>query len=164
MPRAGGHACPKFNLLISNRYFGPVSIRKALLTRSGRLAQRARPAQSRSTGGRITPRAASGRDGFLNWKTTLSGEGRVAINVGEVEAVDIDDAEPRQGRLVPGRTAGLGFASRRSARFPRNLISGQRWLHVFGGTGKALVWWTPNCNQRMYQRMTGEDIEGPLLE
>ena len=42
-----------------------------------------------------------------------------------------------------GAPLGLGFSSQRSAPFPRNLISGQRRLRVFGGTGKALVCWTP---------------------
>jgi uncharacterized protein (AIM24 family) len=105
-------------------------------------------------------------DGPFNWKTTLAGHGRVAINApGPVETVDLAQAELRvQGRLVLGRTAGLHFSSQRSARFPRNLISGQRRLRVFAGTGKALVCWTPYWNQHMYHRMTGEDIEGSLFE
>jgi uncharacterized protein (AIM24 family) len=80
-------------------------------------------------------------DGILVWKTTLAGQGRVAINApGPVEPVDIADGELRvQGRLVEGRTGGLNFKSQRSARFPRNFISGQRRLRVFGGTGRALV-------------------------
>ena len=69
-----------------------------------------------------------------------------------------------QGRLVLGRTAGLAFSSQRSAPFPRNLISGQRRLRVYTGTGKALVCWTPYWNEHMYQRMTGESIEGSLFE
>ena len=77
----------------------------------------------------------------------------------------IDDGEMQvQGRLVLGRTDGLAFSSRRSARFPRNLISGQRRLRVFSGTGKVLVSWTPYWNQYMYQRMTGEGIEGTIFE
>jgi hypothetical protein len=35
---------------------------------------------------------------------------------------------------------------------------------VFSGTGKALVCWTPYWNQHMYERMTGENIEGTLFE
>ena len=69
-----------------------------------------------------------------------------------------------QGRLVLGRTPGLGFSSQRSAPFPRNFISGQRRLRVFGGTGKALVCWTPYWNEHMYQLMTGTGIEGSLFE
>ncbi len=105
-------------------------------------------------------------DGLFSWKTTVAGDGRVAINApGPVETVDVADTELRvQGRLVLGRTAGLKFSSQRSARFPRNYISGQRRLRVFAGTGKALVCWTPYWNQHMYQRMTGEDIEGSLFE
>ncbi len=105
-------------------------------------------------------------DGLLVWKTTLAGRGRVAINApGPVETVDIREGDLRvQGRLVLGRTAGLRFTSQRSARFPRNLISGQRRLRVFSGTGRALVCWTPYWNEHLYRRMTGESIEGSLFE
>jgi uncharacterized protein (AIM24 family) len=105
-------------------------------------------------------------DGFLVWKTTVAGHGRVAINApGPVETVDVADGELRvQGRLVLGRTAGLGFASERSAAFPRNLISGQRRLRVYSGSGRALVCWTPYWNEHLYKRMTGESIEGSLFE
>jgi uncharacterized protein (AIM24 family) len=105
-------------------------------------------------------------DGFLVWKTTVGGHGRVAINTpGPVETIDVADAEIRvQGRLVLGRTEGLQFSSQRSARFPRNFISGQQRLRVFKGTGKALVCWTPYWNEHLYKRMTGESIEGSLFE
>lgn len=106
------------------------------------------------------------RDGLLVWKTTMEGEGRVAINApGPVDTVNVQDADLRvQGRLVLGRTMGLTFSARRAARFPRSLIAGQGRLRVFSGTGKALVCWTPYWNQHMYQRMTGESIEGSLFE
>jgi len=105
-------------------------------------------------------------EGFFAFKTTLDGHGTVAINApGPVEIVDVDDGDLRvQGRLVLGRTDGLRFSSQRSARFPRNLISGQKRLRVFSGTGKALVCWTPYWNQHMYNQMTGESIEGSLFE
>jgi uncharacterized protein (AIM24 family) len=105
-------------------------------------------------------------DGFLTWKTTVSGRGRVAIDApGPVETVDISEGELRvQGRLVLGRTVGLGFSSQRSAPFPRNFISGQRRLRVYGGSGRALVCWTPYWNEHMYQLMTGSSIEGSLFE
>lgn len=105
-------------------------------------------------------------DGLFEWKTTVSGAGIVALNTpGPVETVDIEDGELRvQGRLVLGRTDGLGFESQRSARFPRNLISGQKRLRVFGGSGKALVCWTPYWNEHMYELLTGHGIEGSLFE
>ena len=105
-------------------------------------------------------------DGPLVWKTTVSGHGRVAINApGPVETVDVADGEMRvQGRLVLGRTEGLGFTSERSAPFPRNFISGQRRLRVYGGSGRALVCWTPYWNEHLYKQMTGESIEGSLFE
>ena len=105
-------------------------------------------------------------DGFLQWKTTVSGRGRVAINApGPVETVEVADGELRvQGRLVLGRTAGLGFASERSAPFPRNIISGQRRLRVYPGSGRALVCWTPYWNEHLYKQMTGGSIAGSLFE
>ena len=57
------------------------------------------------------------------------------------------------------------FSSQRAARFPRNLISGQKRLRVFSGSGKALVCWTPYWNEHLYQRMTGgETLQGSLFE
>jgi uncharacterized protein (AIM24 family) len=105
-------------------------------------------------------------DGFFQWKTTVSGRGKVAINApGPVETVEVRDGELRvQGRLVLGRTDGLAFASERSAPFPRNLISGQKRMRVYSGTGKALVCWTPYWNEHLYKIMTGEGIEGSLFE
>ena len=104
-------------------------------------------------------------DGFLNWKTTLAGAGRVAINApGPVETLDIDGELRVQGRLVLGRTDGLRFRSVRSARFPRNFISGQKRMRLFEGRGKVMVAWTPYWNQYMYNRMTGEDIESSIFE
>jgi uncharacterized protein (AIM24 family) len=105
-------------------------------------------------------------DGFLVWKSTVEGSGKVALDTpGPVETVEVEDGEFRvQGRLVLGRTEGLEFTSQRSARFPRNLISGQHRLRVYSGTGKALVCWTPYWNEHLYKQMTGAGIEGSLFE
>lgn len=93
---------------------------------------------------RFWPRLWAG-DGLFPWKTTLSGEGRVAINApGPVETIEVRETDLRvQGRLILGRTDGLKFTSERAASFPRNLISGQKRLRVHAGTGKALVCWAP---------------------
>lgn len=106
-------------------------------------------------------------DGLLSWKTTVSGEGKVAINApGPVEEVAVVDGELKvQGHLVLGRTSGLRFKSAKSARFPRNFISGQKRLRVYEGTGKALVSWTPYWNEFLHSRMTeGESIRTSLFE
>ena len=106
-------------------------------------------------------------DGLFAWKTTASGAGKVAINApGPVEEVEVKDGELKvQGRLVLGRTSGLKFKSVRSARFPRNFISGQQRLRVYEGTGKALVSWTPYWNEYLHSRMTeGEVIRTSLFE
>lgn len=104
-------------------------------------------------------------DGLFAWKSTVAGQGKVAINApGPVEVVEVDRELRVQGRLVLGRTEGLVFSSRRSAAFPRNFISGQKRLRVFTGRGRALVCWTPYWNEHLYRRMTGESIEGSLFE
>jgi uncharacterized protein (AIM24 family) len=105
-------------------------------------------------------------DGLFPWKTTITGPGTVALNApGPVETIDVRDTSFRvQGRLVLGRTDGLTFSSRRSAAFPRNLISGQKRMRVYTGTGRLMIAWTPYWNHHMYRRMTGEDIESTIFE
>jgi uncharacterized protein (AIM24 family) len=105
-------------------------------------------------------------DGLFPWKTTITGPGTVALNApGPVETIDVTDSSFRvQGRLVLGRTDGLKFSSRRSASFPRNLISGQKRMRVYTGTGRLMIAWTPYWNHHMYRRMTGEDIESTIFE
>jgi uncharacterized protein (AIM24 family) len=104
-------------------------------------------------------------DGFFPWKTTMSGQGRAAINApGPVETIEIDKAEMRvHGRLVLGRTDGLSFTSERPTTFLRSYISGQGRQRVFKGTGKALVCWTPYWNEKLLKTMEGEsEAEGPF--
>ncbi|WP_210529594.1 AIM24 family protein [Rubellimicrobium arenae] len=105
-------------------------------------------------------------DGFLAWKTTVAGQGLVAINApGPVEVVEVEDNEIRvQGRLVLGRTDGLSFSMKRASTLLRSPLVGQKLLRVLTGTGKALVCWTPYWNQHIYQRMTGETIRASLFE
>lgn len=102
-------------------------------------------------------------DGFFPWKTTLTGDGRVAINApGPVETVELDDEELRvQGRHVLGRTQGLEFSSERPSTFLRSFISGQERLRVYKGKGKALVCWTPYWNDKLLKSVEGDSmIEG----
>jgi uncharacterized protein (AIM24 family) len=105
-------------------------------------------------------------DGLFNWKTLISGRGRVALNApGPVEMVEISEQAFRaQGRIILGRTAGLQFSRERPAPFPRHLISGQKWLRTLRGTGRALVCFTPYWNEHMYTLMTGQTIERSLFE
>ena len=72
---------------------------------------------------------------------------RIAIGESWCSAGPPASASPRSGR-----------------RLPRNLISGQRRLRVYSGSGRALVCWTPYWNEHLYKRMTGESIEGSLFE
>jgi uncharacterized protein (AIM24 family) len=105
-------------------------------------------------------------DGFLVFKTVVSGTGRVIINTpGPVEVVDITDSSLRvQGRLVLGYTSGLTFSSRLISGYFRSFLIGQKRLRVLTGTGKALVCWTPYWNQHLYESVTGQHIEGSLFE
>ena len=104
------------------------------------------------------------RDSLFSWKTTLSGEGRAAINApGPVETVEIDSSELRvQGRLVLGVTDGLRFSSRRATSYFRDFMSGQERLRVFSGTGKALVCWTPYWNEQLLRTVNGTDEPASL--
>lgn len=95
-------------------------------------------------------------DGFLSWKSTLNGHGKVAINApGPVETIEVDGGELSvEGRIVLGRTEGLRFASRLAARWPRSMLAGQKRMRVFSGTGKALVCWTPYWGERLYRKIS----------
>lgn len=101
-------------------------------------------------------------DGLLSWKTTVAGQGTVAINApGPVEVVDVEDETfQAQGRLVLGRTSGLKFSARRPARWPRHWISGQKTLRAFSGTGRVLVCWTSYWNERLYRQVADGAEEG----
>ena len=51
-----------------------------------------------------------------------------------------------------------------SSRLPPVYLTCPRRLRVYRGTGTAPVCWTPYWNEHLYQRMTGESIEGSLFE
>ena len=97
-------------------------------------------------------------DGLINYTTTVTGDGLVAINApGPVEEVDLRDEEiVVQGRLVLARTVGLRFSARRPAGFIQSRIAGEPLTRCYRGTGKALVCWTPYWNQYMHERFVGE--------
>jgi uncharacterized protein (AIM24 family) len=105
-------------------------------------------------------------DGFLKFLTRVEGRGEVAIHApGPVEVVPVENGAIKvQGRLVLGCTAGLRFTSELALGWPRNLLARQKRLRVFSGAGRALVCWTPYWNQQLYERLTGESIEGSLFE
>jgi uncharacterized protein (AIM24 family) len=105
-------------------------------------------------------------DGLINWKTRIGGSGKLALNTpGPVEIVEIAGSTFRaQGRIILGHTVGLKFTTERVARFPRNIIAGQKRLRVLRGTGKVLVCFTPYWNEHMYKMMTGSSIEQSIFE
>lgn len=105
-------------------------------------------------------------DGFLNWRTLVSGPGKVALHTpGPVETVEVSDGVFKaQGRIILGYTAGLSYTTERAAAFPRNIIAGQRRLRVLRGTGRIMVCFAPHWNEHLYKLMTGRTLEGSYFE
>ncbi len=98
-------------------------------------------------------------EGFINYTTTVTGDGLVAIKTpGPVEEVDLKDEEiVVKGRLVLARTAGLRFSVRRPAGFIQSRIAGEPLARCYRGTGKVLICWTPFWNEYMHSMFVGED-------
>ncbi|MGF1659573.1 MAG: AIM24 family protein [Rubrimonas sp.] len=93
-------------------------------------------------------------EGLINLQTTVSGEGRIAINApGPVEEIEVDGELVVRGRQVLGRTEGLRFSVRRPAGYVRSIIAGEKLARVFTGEGKALVCWTSYWNQYMHDKI-----------
>ena len=105
-------------------------------------------------------------DGLINYTTTVTGDGLVAINApGPVEEIDLQDEEiVAQGRLVLARTAGLRYSVRRPAGFIQSRIAGEPLTRCYRGTGKALVCWTPYWNQYMHDMFVEDRAPTSLFE
>jgi uncharacterized protein (AIM24 family) len=97
-------------------------------------------------------------DGFINYTTTIGGDGKVAINApGPVEEIDVDGEIVVQGRLVLARTVGLRYRVRRPAGYVQSVLAGEPRARCYAGKGKALVCWTPFWNQYMHERFVGDE-------
>lgn len=56
-------------------------------------------------------------------------------------------------QLVLARTEGLDNRHRRATSFIGSSFAGEPWVRACRGRGKALVCWTPYCNQFIMDEM-----------
>ena len=86
-------------------------------------------------------------EGLVEYKTKLSGAGKVALKVtGPVEEIELPAGEEMavEGKLVVARTAGVNYSIRRAARsYLASYLSGESALSVYRGPGKILLCATP---------------------
>jgi uncharacterized protein (AIM24 family) len=94
-------------------------------------------------------------EGFVDYQTRVSGEGRVVLNApGPVEEITLDDERlVVDGKLVIARTVGVDYQFRRATSFFGAFFSGEPWVRIYQGKGKALVCWTPYWNQYIMSKM-----------
>ena len=81
-------------------------------------------------------------EGFIALSTKVSGTGKIILKTrGPIEVITLNDERVvADGRYVLARTEGLRYRVRRAARSPLvSLLSGERRLRVFEGTGKVLL-------------------------
>lgn len=81
-------------------------------------------------------------EGFVALQTRVRGEGKVVLKSrGPVEEIDLhDDRIVVDGPYVLARTEGIKYRMRRSARSPiTSIMSGERWLRVYEGSGRILL-------------------------
>jgi uncharacterized protein (AIM24 family) len=94
-------------------------------------------------------------EGFIDYQTKLTGQGRVVLNApGPVEEIALKDERLMvEGKLVIARTEGLDYRMRRATTLVQSLFAGEARLRVYEGTGKALVCWTPYWNCYVVEMM-----------
>jgi uncharacterized protein (AIM24 family) len=91
-------------------------------------------------------------EGFIVYHTRVSGHGKVVLRAdGPVEQLDLqDETLTVDGRLVIARTDGLTYQIRRAtSSILGSMLSGERRLRVFHGTGSVLMARTPYWNKRL---------------
>ena len=91
----------------------------------------------------------------------VSGNGKVVLKSrGPVQEIDLDNDNDRivaDGRHVLARTEGISYKIRRAATNPiTSLLSGERKLRVYEGTGKILLSSYPYWR---YLLLAGEEIK-----
>ena len=94
-------------------------------------------------------------EGFIDYRTRVSGKGRVVLNApGPVEEITLDDERlVAEGSYVIARTEGIDYRYRLATTFMQSLISGEPRVRDYQGTGRALVCWTPYWNEYIMRRM-----------
>ena len=98
-------------------------------------------------------------EGFVALQTRVSGKGKVVLKSrGPVEIIDLDDDRIiADGRYVLARTEGVKYRVRRAAFSPiTSMLSGERWLRVYEGTGKILLSSYPYWR---YLLLAGEEMK-----
>jgi uncharacterized protein (AIM24 family) len=98
------------------------------------------------------PMLASWRagEGFFDFQTKLSGRGRAVVNAaGPVEEITLNNETIGvEGKLVIGRTAGVGYRVARPTRsWLGYWLSDEQMMRSYSGTGKILLvstaYWNP---------------------
>jgi uncharacterized protein (AIM24 family) len=98
-------------------------------------------------------------EGFVALQTRVSGQGKVVLRSrGPVQELELnDDRLVADGRCVLARTEGIKYRVRRGDQsFITSLLSGERRLRVFTGTGRLLM--SPYPYWR-YKLLSGEEIK-----
>jgi uncharacterized protein (AIM24 family) len=98
-------------------------------------------------------------EGFVALQTRVSGKGKVVLKSrGPVEIIDLDDDRViADGRYVLARTEGIRHRLRRAAFSPlTSVLSGERWLRVYEGTGQVLLSSYPYWR---YLLLAGEEMK-----
>ena len=81
-------------------------------------------------------------EGIIALSTKVSGSGKIVLRTrGPIEVITLNDERVvADGRYVLARTEGLNYRVRRAAKSPIvSVLSGERRLRVFEGTGKVLL-------------------------
>ena len=99
-------------------------------------------------------------EGLVEYKTKLSGAGKVVIKVtGPVEEIELPAGEEMavEGKLVVARTASIDYSIRRAARsYLASYLSGESALCVYRGPGKILLCATPYWSNFVMRRLKGQ--------
>jgi uncharacterized protein (AIM24 family) len=81
-------------------------------------------------------------EGLILLRTKVGGSGKIVLKTnGPVEVVELKDQRlVTDGNYVLARTEGISYSVRRSARtFIGSLLTGERRLRVYEGTGRLLL-------------------------
>ena len=98
-------------------------------------------------------------EGFVALQTRVSGQGKVVLRSrGPVQEIELnDDRLVADGRCVLARTEGIKYRVQRGDQsFITSLLSGERRLRVFTGTGRLLLSSYPYWR---YMLLSGEEIK-----
>jgi len=81
-------------------------------------------------------------EGIISLSTRVSGSGKIVLKTrGPVQMIDLSNERlVADGKYVLARTEGVSYRVRRAARSPlAAILSGERRLRVFEGTGRVLL-------------------------